>query len=458
MATKTIKKSESVIWLPPRSIGERAFASEPSLVALVHGPDGPRYSRLSIDALPAVRQATLVFDARDVTLLQVTLPPLSGAKLRLALPNAVEDRLLQDAQTCLFALGPVAGSDGARLLAVIDRSWLDFVVGAIERRGIRVLRALPAQLAMPLPDDSAAIVCVHDGLALRTGRTDGLGWSAGSEAAQRGEAINNALSTIIVPRDAPANGHFPDTSGHTDELRDEPSLLDAVPIADPPTQMPSTLQGLSASRLSAYVEDETWREPVTEAANRLHLHLRIETLPIPESGPVDLLDGRGGSNLGRRVADIDWRAWRMPAALALTSLAVFLLGLNLHWGKLATERTQLRADLEQRFRQTFPQATVVVDPVLQMERQVASMRASAGQSGPGDFVPLLTRFSQALGAQAGDALTSVEYRDGKLKVSFQPQLVAARSMRDNLQQACRRLGLDLRFETGRDSQAVVGLL
>ena len=443
MAAKTIKKSESVIWLPPRSVGERSFASEPSLVALVHDADGPRYTRLSLDALPSVRQATLVFDARDVTLIHIKLPPLSGARLRQALPNAVEDRLLQDPQTCLFALGPKVNPDGASLVAVTDRAWLDFVVGAFERRGIRVMRAIPAQFAAPFDIDTASVVCVHNGLALRTAEYDGLGWTAGEQSDHRTESLGSALATVLIPPEEMAEAASADP-----QAEPEP-VLEAVH---------GRPAGLPARRLVAHIEDDSWTDAVAAVAERMHLPVSFEPLPIPGPVSIDLLAGRGGSTLGRRVADVDWRAWRLPAALALGCLALFLLGLNLHWGKLATEKASLRAEMVQRFRETFPQATVVVDPVLQMEREVARMRAGVGQTGPDDFMPLMTRFAQALGAQANDALTSLEYRDGRLIVNFQPALVAARSVREKLELACKQLGLELTFEPGRDSVAFVGLL
>lgn len=441
MATKTIKKTETVIWLPPRSVGERAFASETSLVALIHDAEGQRYTRLSIDALPAVKQATLIFDARDVTLIQIKLPPLAGAKLRQALPNAIEDRLLQDPQSCLIALGPVINDEGARLVGVIDRAWLDFVVGAFERRGIRVLRATPGQLTSTFEPETASIICVHDGLAIRTAQDDGLGWSAGSEAEHRIDTLNSALATVLVP---PMEI---DPAAAAQIVDDEVGLLELLKP-----------KGLAATKIVAMIEDDSWLEVVTEVARRLNLPVQMASLPLPEKSSLNLLDGRAGSDVGRRFADINWRALRVPAALVGASLAVFLLGLNLHWGKLATEKSELRADMVNTFRETFPNARVVVDPLLQMEREVARMRASAGQTGSEDFMPLMVRFSQALGPQANDALTSLEYRDGRLLVSFQPSLVGARSVREKLQQACKQLGLDLKFEAGRSAVAYVGLL
>jgi type II secretion system protein L len=73
---------------------------------------------------------------------------LSGARLAQAVPNIVEDSLLQDAASCAFVIGPPLDS-GRRLIAVIDRAWLEFTVGAFERRGMKVRAAWPAQLTLP---------------------------------------------------------------------------------------------------------------------------------------------------------------------------------------------------------------------------------------------------------------------------------------------------------------------
>ena len=107
MATTLLRRS-SAVWIPPRSVGERALVSEPSLVVIAGSLDagaGARSSRTSLEALPSMKSAVLVFDARDVTLLPVRMPALSGARLYKALPNLLEDSLLQDAASCAFALG-----------------------------------------------------------------------------------------------------------------------------------------------------------------------------------------------------------------------------------------------------------------------------------------------------------------------------------------------------------------
>ena len=459
MAAKTIKKSETVIWLPPRAVGERVFASEPQLLAIVHSVEGSRYARLSLDTLPKVRTATLVIDARDVSLIPAKLPPLSGAKLRAAVPNVVEDNLLQDTSTCSFGVGP-AMADGQRLIAVVDKPWLEFVVGAIERRGIRVTTAVPSQLALPYAPGVATVACVHDGLAVRTGRLDGIGWSASDENDFRTEALSAALATVLAPPTMRAFNPMDPATGTFG--RDEPSLNgDDEDDDDAQTESAEKIvpqaTGFQAERLVACIEDDSWKEPVELIANKLRLPVQFLPMPIPQTDVVNMLDGRNsGMSVLRRLSDIDWRAWRWPAILTAASVGVFLLGLNLHWGKLAAERDDLREDMRTTLKTAFPDFPidrVPGDPGDHMSRKVRDLRSNAGQTGPDDFIPLMARFSQALGTDVTGSLTGLEYRDGKLRVRFQPEIVKSRAKREDMRQACKRLGLVLQFDAGQNPNA-----
>ena len=414
MATTLLRRS-SAVWIPPRSVGERALVSEPSLVVVAGSLDagaGARSSRTSLEALPSMKSAVLVFDARDVTLLPVRMPALSGARLYKALPNLLEDSLLQDAASCAFALGPTL-PDGQRLVAVIDRGWLEFVIGAFERRGIKVSAAWPAQLVLPQASDQWTVACVQDGLTMRTGEFEGLGWSAGSSREGRVEALCAAIGSA--------------------------ALTAALP-----------------RQITFSIEDASWASSVDAAVARLGITANQIGLSAVQPAAVDLLQARRGSASSRWLASIDWRAWRLPAGLALGCVFFWLLGLNLHWAQLSRERAELRADLESQFRKAFPRAQVVVDPLLQMQRQVAQMRLNTGSSGSDDFLPMLARLSLALGPRANDALTSLEFRAGLLRARFRADFFPTAESRTNLQAALVQRGLQVKFEGEDQTLAVIG--
>ncbi|TGN97495.1 type II secretion system protein GspL, partial [Burkholderia sp. USMB20] len=115
-----------------------------------------RAGRAALALLPRANATVLIVAARDVLLLAATVPPLKGPKLRQALPNIVEDQLIQDPLGCHVALDPVALPDGRRVLAVVDRAWFRAICDAFTAAGHRHLSAVPATRCLPAPRAPAA--------------------------------------------------------------------------------------------------------------------------------------------------------------------------------------------------------------------------------------------------------------------------------------------------------------
>lgn len=410
-----MKRNHATVWVPPRTVGERAFAGEPLLwVARQTGAKGAAsIERQSLDALDGLKSVNLIFDARDVSLLHATLPQLPPAKLQKALPNFVEEMLLQDVGACAFAIGEAANKD-ERLVAVIDKVWLEFVIGAFERRGLWVTAAWPAQLTLPLEPGSWSMLCVNDGIALRRTSDEGSGWVSSDHAQARAETIVAALSHCAATEKPP-------------------------------------------SRISAFCDDPSWASALESAGKSLGVSIRMSSLSAARACPLDLLAARPSTAGQRWLGSIDWLAWRLPLGLAAACLVAWLVGLNIHWAQLTSERNALKASLERKFRQTFPNTPVVVDPMLQMQRQVATLRSRSGQSGPEDFGPLLGRLPAALGGRQ-DAVAGIEYREGRLRLRFAPTFVESRASREGLIEAFRRQGLQLKFDGEGQAGATLSLV
>lgn len=69
------------------------------------------------------------------------VPPLSDAKLKLALPNLVEEQLLADPSDCVIVAGRAA--DNSRLIAVVQRDWLELLVKTLHVLGANQLQVRP---------------------------------------------------------------------------------------------------------------------------------------------------------------------------------------------------------------------------------------------------------------------------------------------------------------------------
>ncbi|WP_344234314.1 type II secretion system protein GspL, partial [Cupriavidus gilardii] len=103
-----------------------------------------REGQAPIAELPAADRLVLIVAAADVLVTTAAVPPLAPNRLKLALPNLVEDSLAADAQACHIAVGPEAPQAAAdassaaaaargprrRLLMVTERAWLRAVLDA----------------------------------------------------------------------------------------------------------------------------------------------------------------------------------------------------------------------------------------------------------------------------------------------------------------------------------------
>ena len=141
---------------------------------------------------------------------------------------------------------------------------------------------------------------------------------------------------------------------------------------------------------------------------------------------------------------VDWRAWRVPVALAAALALVWIAGLNIDaWLKLREERA-LRGQMNAAFRSAFPQVPVVLDPIAQMRRGIADLRSGAGTGDAADFIALAASFAQV--AQVGtEGVRDIEYRDRALHVRFESRAIDTAAKRDALVQRLTKAGFSARF-------------
>ena len=139
----------------------------------------------------------------------------------------------------------------------------------------------------------------------------------------------------------------------------------------------------------------------------------LAQLDLASRGRARLLR-KSGSLAGALLRAPQWRAARWAVGLLA---AVHLVGLNA-WAwqerqSLAAKQASVRGVLTQ----TFPQVKVVVDAPVQMERELAALRQSAGSLGPGDLEPMMAATGQALqAALPGVRPQALEYANNELRL------------------------------------------
>ena len=344
------------------------------------------------DLVGASRRVVLLLAGADVTLLSVQAPPLSGARLKAALPGLVEEHILGDPADCVLVVGPQQPDD-SRPIAVTDRAWLENLVRSLRAQGARSVSAVPAQLCLPLQPGSVSAAVSGSELILREGLYQGFGLALDANPAavlQTARAFSGDAPLVLY---LPAN-----------QLGEYHALsLDAGP-------------GIT-------FEADDWPHWITGS----------------RSTAVDLVAGLGAAASPQR----DWRRWRWPIVLAGLVAVVNLVGLNIDWLRLKREADTIHQSMNQTFRSAYPNQTTILDPVAQMRQNIARARAGTGEVSPDEFTYLAAAFGEAarnLGRQPG--IASIEYRERALSIKVKPETVdpgMAAQLRSAL--AARKLSL-----------------
>jgi len=358
---------------PARAEGEGAlcrFALVDDGGVIAQQGEGPL--RNLADMVAASRRVVLLLAGADVTLLAVQAPPLTGARLRAALPALVEEHILGDPLDTVLVAGPSL-PDGRRPVGVVQRDWLEPLVKALLGMGARAVAAMPSQLCLPLQPGSASAAIGAGELLLRQGQVEGLG------LALDGNPSAVLQTARALAGDAPLVLYVPH-----DQLGEYQALLaEAGP-------------GIA-------LESDDWAHWIAGS----------------KSSTLDLVPGLGTAGVAQR----DWSRWRWPIRLAIAAIVVNIIGVNIEWLRLKREADSVRQGMSQTFRNAYPNQPVI-DPVAQMQQNIARAKAAGGQVSSGEFgwmAGVLGETTRTLARPPG--IASMEFRERTLTVRVKPETV-----------------------------------
>lgn len=312
---------------------------------------------------PAADRRVAVLAGAQVSLCTVTLPNARRQDRERLIAYALEERLPAETDGQHFTL---IDQDGERaLVAIVEAARLQRVLENCAAIG-QALAAVFGRLQC-LPRLAGTVVCVDEG-AMRYWRwPDGSGfcedWSPGGEEPVSWLAQKHRQSSTIERVVGPA------------------SVAAAVelPVAD---AAPQSLQWFSTA----------------PATTLLH-------------GPF--APRQAGGSWRQRLR---WPLWIAGAALALHLSAGVVSAMVARQAE-----TQLNAQTRAIFEASFPGAAVV-DPVLQMRRQLNELRPQHGGLRDDDLLTLLAALADALGSNSRDAIARIAYEAGALQVDLAPAL------------------------------------
>lgn len=288
----------------------------------------------TLASLPKAERIVLVAQDEDIAWLPTRLPKAAAARLKEALAGALEEQLLEDpAQAHLAVSRQGVREDDTTWVAALHKPWIEQALAQLEAAGVAVdgLMSLSepgtetlAHAKTSADGQATAVVSGPHGVALWS--LDWLGWKA-------------RLPQI-------------------EQWTSEPSV--ARTLAD---------QDITAKRLVG---------PGARALAAAAVHTNLLQF--------DLTPRMKGS----RALMAAWATFKEPRLRALrwglvALLLIQVVGLNASAWQARRDISAVQSRGEQLLRETFPSVKVVVDPAVQMERELTALRRASGQSGPTDL-------------------------------------------------------------------------
>ena len=350
--------------------------------------------------LPQANQTVLILAASRVLFTQVQLPAVGQNKMRELLAFAVEDKLLTEPDK-VHTVAAARKPNGETAVAIIDKAWLRQQLDYLRQRGIQADKMLAETLLPPLENMTWSLVWNGQGGFVRSGMQAGF-------VVDGGDAQTPPMALILA----------------LDEVRAGNTAPERLVIYQTPGASAPNWPGIECDLRGNW----TWHNADTTSA-----------------AAFNLLQGEFAPPSKARA----WtQQWRPAFALLGIIIAVHFIATLGDWIQLKREHNRLQSAMVTTFKQAFPEAAAIVDPALQMRRNLADLQRSRGVPENSDFLPLL---AQAAPFLRQGHIQSLQYTQDQLTFDL---LLSDAAQLDDLRQQLR--ALPLRTEIGAPSATTAG--
>jgi general secretion pathway protein L len=348
------------------------------------------------------QRVVVLVSGADCLLTRVSIPGGSRQKLLRAVPYALEEQISEEVENLHFAVGSTQVDD-AWPVAVINKQFMDELTEDFSEAGLDVQQVTPEVLALPYSDDETSVLVENDVALVRTDSTTGF-------------AVDSDNLGILLAA----------------QMTDDESAL---------------------SPLRLFVREDSLRADMMELVG--------ETRVEPFNGDAINVFARGldtrSINLlqGDYSRSGDWaallRPWRATAALFVAGILVSNVVMGIDYFRLSKESEQLRAQIEQTFKEALPETRRIVTPRIQMQQQLDKLQRQQGAGG--GFLSLLGQSGSVLRGKEGVEVSAATFRAGRLDVEL---TVSNLQLLDQLKQALMesgRLSVEIQSATtGKDQR------
>jgi len=379
-ASPGVSAPDHVKWLLPASGGTS-----------VSGGESP------LSNVPTADSTVAVVPVSRIAFIDAILPPVSTQKREQLLNFAIEDKLTIDPATVhAVVLGPSSVGANHYVVAAIDRNWLAAALLWLTRHDINVQLAVP-ETALHRVGGGEWLVHLNarSGYAVRA---DGLAYGIDQQDADLSTppfALTLALNEAAAAADSRA--------------------------------LPMRINIVAPAEMAARIDRQHWQRALGEQS-AAGIELAVTADELFQSSIVSANQLARSNLLTGTFKPVSgassWRTAFRPAMLiGATMLALHLVFLGLDAWRLSNQRSSIDTQMRALFRQSFPEATAVVDPLLQMSRNLAQLQRERGVAAE----PLIEQLALAatLTSDVATEIRGIKFDEGQLVVTLTPNAAAA---------------------------------
>jgi len=347
----------------------------------------PAYGSLN-DAASAAhyRRCVVLAPSENILLTTVNLKARNREQLVRAMPFALEEELAEDVEQLHFAPGP-RQLDGGHPVAVVARAHMDQWLAQLRAAGLTPQAVIPDVLAVPLAGDQRwSLLIERDRALLRTGAFSGLTLEP--------DNIETMLGCAM------------------EESRTQPEVIEVYRRG-----------GEAGAALPSI--------PAVSYESREASLPQLWAAGVDEKHAINLLQGpyRIKSDVVRLL-----KPWRVAAGLLGIWIALQALGTTLDHRRLAEAERDVQAEIERVYRETFPGATRIVNPRVQMEQQLQALKQAGETDSLTAFMALLNAGGRAILDLPDVRIVTLDYLDGALNVSLSArELQSLETIKQNIE-------------------------
>jgi general secretion pathway protein L len=349
------------------------------------------------------RRVLALIPAAEALITQVAIPTRNRQRLLQAIPYALETELTQDVEQLHFAIGTTR-EDNTTPVIVSSRVRIEKWLNALDSHDIDPLGLYLDLLCLPLNPESWSLLAYQEQLLVLSGPNQGFcaDWENSAELLQIG--LQQAGESA-------------------------PQKLTLYQLTEQSIALPEGVESESV---------------VLESEESL---VALLAKQLNEKDQINLLQG------DYKKVDkftMQWKRWLPAAALAGITL-LFSLTLNLiDYYQYQRQSQDLKQQIEQVFRQAFPNIKRIVDPKAQMAQQLKAMQGGRKGSAA-QFTSLFIPAAAVIKSSPDTQLENISFRDGQLDLQLTiKELQALEALKNAIEQ--KQLKVEIRTANASGNQ------